>query len=343
MIVAKSQKSGGQEAGPSDTLVTPGELTEAFGMYLSTFGYATYSTAPMQGVYEGIATADGATNIFDDVSCSGAACQGKTEINAWHTASNGYVYPGGCLEADCSETGGSGVREWVINPDRTYRLEATWKGASILGAIVHLEGHVVLPGETLPVISPVAIEYVYPGAATSWNPRVSKAYGVPTTCSMVTQPRRGVMTIEPDCSGGTYTPDPDFSGKECGEYQATDGANTTPPASICACSSVCADVGDTCLAQYPVSQFSQTGKVGTITISFTGNIVAHTSKTVKVCPGTNLNYQASSTKGPLVCRVNSNTTRDTGTLGIDDYLKCNDKPAGKDKIQLKVKSMVAKQ
>jgi hypothetical protein len=97
------------------------------------------------------------------------------------------------------------------------------------------------------------------------------------------------------------------------------------------------------LAQYPVSQFSQTGKAGTITISFTGNIVAYTSKAVKVCPSTSLNYQATSTKGPLVCRVNSNTTRDTGTLGIDDYLKCTDKPAGKDKIQLKVKSMAVKQ
>jgi uncharacterized Zn-binding protein involved in type VI secretion len=77
-----------------------------------------------------------------------------------------------------------------------------------------------------------------------------------------------------------------------------------------------------------------------LSITFTGNITTHTNKVVKVCPGTTLKYQTSSTKGPVVCQVKNNTTRGSGSLKINDHIKCTDKPAGKDKVHFKVKSGV---
>jgi hypothetical protein len=61
---------------------------------------------------------------------------------------------------------------------------------------------------------------------------------------------------------------------------------------------------------------------------------------VKLCPGTTLKYQTSSTQGPVVRKVKNNTTRNSGSLKINDHLKCTDKPAGKDKVGFKVKSGV---
>ena len=92
--------------------------------------------------------------------------------------------------------------------------------------------------------------------------------------------------------------------------------------------------------QYPVSQFSQTGKQGTLSLSFSGNIVSHTNKTVNICPGTALSFQAQSSVGSVVCKIKNNVTTGSGTLKIRDHLKCTDKPAGKDKVGFKVKSGV---
>jgi uncharacterized Zn-binding protein involved in type VI secretion len=61
---------------------------------------------------------------------------------------------------------------------------------------------------------------------------------------------------------------------------------------------------------------------------------------VKVCPGTTLDYQSTSTQGPVICKIKNSTTRGSGSLKINDHLKCTDKPAGKDKVHFKVKSGV---
>ena len=100
-------------------------------------------------------------------------------------------------------------------------------------------------------------------------------------------------------------------------------------------------VDTVCVQNNHISHFTQTGKEGSLTISFTGNITSHTNKVVKVCPGTKLTYTTSSTQGPVVCKVKDNTTRGSGILRINDHLKCTDKPAGKDKVGFKVKSGVS--
>ncbi len=142
LVVGKSQKSGGQEQGPSGDNAQPGEMTSAFWIPAT---YATLATAPMVGARDGNATTEAVLNKFNDVSCAGAACLGKVEINTLHFAIDGQVFPGGCAAADCTRTGGSGVKTWTVATDRTYVLDAIWNVMQ-----VHLEGVIVPAGNTLP-------------------------------------------------------------------------------------------------------------------------------------------------------------------------------------------------
>ena len=173
------------------------------------------------------------------------------------------------------------------------------------------------------------------GQIIFWKPLIAGGYS--SNCSLTSPPANGTATVAGDCSMGTYQSNAGFVGTDRFGYWANGGrvgtvsvAVTEPPPS------------DQCLAQYLVSQFTQTGKEGTMNITFTGNITSHTNKEVKVCPGTTLSYKTTSTRGPVVCKVKNNTTAGIGFLRINDHIKCTDKPAGKDKVQFKVKSGVAK-
>jgi len=226
LVVGKNQKSGGQEQNASGYRAQDGELSSAFMRQ----GYATLATAPMQGELGGNATTDASLNRFDDVSCSGAACLGKVEINTLHQAYKGYAIPGGCAAADCAGSAGSGVKTWVVNPDRTYRLDATWGQV-----LLHLEGTIVLPGNTAPVAYAVNVSTLA-GEVVHWKPRVTDADGDKLSCELL--PQRGgfygSMTLAPDCSSGVYIPpNPVFTGRQCRQYQASDGKNVSVPVEIC--------------------------------------------------------------------------------------------------------------
>jgi hypothetical protein len=109
LIVGKSQLSGGQDVNLAST--NNGELTA-----LWAFGgnNGTFFTSP-----------GGDGNIFDDASCTGAACIGKTELKVWNTAWGGKVIPMGSA-AGCNKTllsnctadmvAGIFVRSWKIDP-----------------------------------------------------------------------------------------------------------------------------------------------------------------------------------------------------------------------------------
>ncbi len=197
---------------------------------------------------------------------------------------------------------------------------------------------VLTPGNPWPIIADVNTAVVS-GVSGIWKPIASDPNGDPITCRLGAPPQNGSATVASDCSSGTYQSSPGFVGADSFTYLANDGHSDSDPGTVTIAVTE-PPPSDPCLAQYPVTQFSQTGKVGTITINFVGNTVSHTNKEVKVCPSTRLSYQATSTLGPVVCKVKNNTTRGTGTLRINDHLKCTDKPAGKDKIQFKVKSGV---
>ncbi len=178
------------------------------------------------------------------------------------------------------------------------------------------------------------------GTAISWKPLVATSFAtILPSCAIETVPGNGTATVAADCSSGSYQSNPGFIGADSFSYVASNNGFYRSYATVTvAVTEPGSD--DACTRQYPISLFSQTGKDGTLTISFTGNITSHANKEVKVCPGTTLKYQASSTKGPVVCKVKNNTTRGSGSLKINDHLKCTDKPAGKDKIYFKMKSGV---
>jgi hypothetical protein len=78
IVAGKSQLSGGQEI-DKDSILS-GELSAAWSFY-GNFG--TFFTAP-----------DGDTlNLFDDASCTGADCIGKTELKVLNMALNGMMIP----------------------------------------------------------------------------------------------------------------------------------------------------------------------------------------------------------------------------------------------------------
>ena len=177
------------------------------------------------------------------------------------------------------------------------------------------------------------------GMTSVWIPVVGNPYGKLISCRLGTPPANGTATVASDCTSGTYQSLPGFIGTDSFTYIANDGQFDSNPGTVTVAVTE-PTPNDPCLAQYPVTQFSHTGKGGTLTIVLTGNITSHTNKEVKVCPGTPLDYQASSTQGPAICKIRNSTTRGSGSLKINDHLKCTDKPAGKDKVHFKVKSGV---
>ena len=177
------------------------------------------------------------------------------------------------------------------------------------------------------------------GVLVNWTPVVVDADGDPVSCRLGTPPANGTATIASDCSSGTYQSNPGFVGTDSFIYIANDGQFDSNPGTVTVAVTE-GTVDQICVKNNPVSIFTQTGKQGTLTITFTGNITSHTNKEVKVCPGTTLSYKTASTKGPVVCRIKNNTAQGSGMLHINDHLKCTDKPAGKDKVWFKVKSGV---
>lgn len=330
LVVGKSQRSGGQEQAPSGNNARPGEMSSAFWVPAA---YESLATAPMIGAQGGVATTDASLNRFDDVSCAGAACLGKVEINTMHLAANGQVYPGGCAAKDCSSTGGSGVKTWSVSADRTYVLDIVYGDPAVGQTQVHLEGSIVPAGNTPPVASPVTVNTT-PGVAVNWTPVVSDANGDALTCALVRLPYYGKLTLAADCSGGTYTPpNPLFTGQECGAYQASDGKNVSLRAEICA--RISTTVANTCESKYPQKQVALNGDGfgaanKTLQVSFIGNIIKATSTSVTACKSAPLSYTAISTVGTATCKVNGVAKLASGILAPGDTLVCTNKPAGSD-------------
>lgn len=126
LILGKNQKSGGQDVGASGSNRTPGEVTAA---WLFFGNYGTFSTAPVVESQTGATTADASANIFNDSSCSGAACIGVTQLGAWHFNWNGLVYQigsaNGCTSAACTpdQMNGIFVSQWTVGADKSYLLD----------------------------------------------------------------------------------------------------------------------------------------------------------------------------------------------------------------------------
>ena len=107
LIIGKAQKSGGQEV--NGLVESGGEITSVWS-YGKNWG--TFFTSP-----------DSSTNIFDDTSCAGSGCIGKTELKVWNTAWGQQTIPMGSA-AGCNKTlfpactadqiNGIFVKSWTI-------------------------------------------------------------------------------------------------------------------------------------------------------------------------------------------------------------------------------------
>jgi hypothetical protein len=363
IIVGKDQKSGGQETGPSGSNSTSGELTAAWFFVNNnipvlpwpTMVYGTFFTAPGWFIESG-----GALNVFDDESCARETCLGKTEIKVLNLAIDGNVFTLGSARA-CNQI----LAPTICPPDdplkyiriNSYfidRVSGAWSldYNSVATVSVGLGHPVAIPVRVLfrhminavPVAADLALATVS-GEALTWTPAVSDANGDPLTCSLISPPVipgipvNGIATVASDCSSGTYQSNPGFIGTDTFYYVANDGKAGSNLGTVTV-AVIEGPVDKLCVQNNPISQFTQIGKQGTLSITFTGNITSYTNKEIKACPGTALNYKAASSKGPVVCKVKNNTTRGSGSLKINDHIKCTDKPAGKDKVSFKVKSGV---
>ena len=223
------------------------------------------------------------------------------------------LFSANAVSADGTKIVGSG-----INPQGGYE---GWYAH--IPPQVPAAGHVSTEGNTSTLLN--------------WTPRVFDPEDDALTCRLLSQPVNGSATITNNCGSGTYKSKNGFVGTDSFTYITNDGHFNSNIATV----TVEVNEGDpnlVCVSQYPISQFSQTGKQGTLSISLTGNITSHTNKEVKVCPGTALSFQAQSSAGSVVCKIKNNVSSGSGTLKIRDHLKCTDKPAGKDKLHFKVKS-----
>jgi Bacterial Ig domain len=68
--------------------------------------------------------------------------------------------------------------------------------------------------------------------AVDWVPSVSDVEGDTLTCSIAAPAAHGTADVGPDCSGGSYTPHPDFTGTDSFTYTVSDGTASSVPATV---------------------------------------------------------------------------------------------------------------
>jgi hypothetical protein len=371
-IVGKAQKCGTQEFGSSADNTTPSELSNA---WLFFGNYGTFCTDP--GGEQNIFDDAGCTGA----ACIGKA-ELKYLYVVWNGNKIPLGSSVGCVLSSCSpdQMAGIFVNNYQINPVTGGAWSLDYRQVVPSGGFLGVKFGMVVRGEVTMFYGcenqcwPISINITtVSGQLVNWTPSVIDPDTGPITCRIGTPPTNGVATIASNCSSGTYRSDIGFIGIDTFTYVANDGVmdyqpgevtvavvEPSPTPTVTATPSLTTSPTFTptftstssptpsptppveCRDTHPVTQFTQTGKQGTLSITFTGNITSRTNKEVKVCPGTTLSYTASSTKDAVKCRIKNNLTSGSGTLQISDHLKCTDKPGGKDKVHYKVKSGVTK-
>ena len=250
IIIGKQQLSGGQQYGPSTDIATDGEMTAAW-LFFGTYG--TFFTDPFAHL-----------NLFDDTSCVGTDCIGRTELNTMQVAWNGTAVEIGAISDNdpawiCSAL--PAEVNWTVSGN-TYVLDLfndipTPAGSGscpfvIQNMVIHLEGEIV-----------------------------------ESPCSLDQYP-----IVQATTEGGGQGP----------------AINTT-------------------------LQTMFTGQITT-----TQGLTNGGMNSVKICPGSKVAYDATTTTGKAVCWVNGVAGPASGRLGVGDKLICSNKPDGSDIDRFTVKS-----
>ena len=346
IVTGKNQLSGGQEKGPSAVIDTPGQLTAAWVFF------GSFATAPLTGSTAGTAPTDASANLFDDATCTGAECTGRTVLGTWNVAWNSIAISLGsalgCKALDVTKC--QGVTNWTLDPSpihctpSSYTLDYAWAVPNgDPSGFGNVPFHLHLTGTIAQEMPP---PFVYAGdvsvttdvnTSVSWKPVVgSDSCSIPT-CSILSPPANGSATVAVDCTSGTYTPNPGFAGVDTFIYEANSSGWPSLDTGT-----VTVTVGSQCQSTYPLTQVTLDGGGQSSTVNatlketFTGNIVSHTNNSVTICNGTVLNYEAISTTGNAVCTTNSSPGASLGTLAPGDKLICTNKPTGQDTDRFRI-------
>jgi hypothetical protein len=68
--------------------------------------------------------------------------------------------------------------------------------------------------------------------ALDWAPSVSDVEGDTLTCAIAEPAAHGKAEVSSDCSGGSFEPDPNWSGTDSFTYTVSDGTDESPPAAV---------------------------------------------------------------------------------------------------------------
>ena len=322
-IVGKNQLSGGQENEPAgETTPTPGELTNAWSFF------ASWNTL----------FADNTQNVFSDTSNDGT-----TRLNDYNIARAGEIIA----------MGGGTVHDYIITLDDsgngTYSLiysrfisEGVFAGLTFATII---RGNVITPTDSPPVVSDLNLAVVT-GQSINWTPNFIDYPGDRHTCSITTNGQLGNATVSADCASGTYTAADGVEGVDSFSYTVTDqdGLSGTANGIV----DVAMSQSTICKLNFPtkrvVTDGGGQGSVvnSTLETRFTGHIMTASGltsggkNTVKICPGTTVDYWARGS-GTELCRINGVAANYFGTLAIGDKLICTNKPDGSDTDRFSVK------
>lgn len=334
-IVGKNQLSGGQEFSQSFPNSTPGDITAAW------FFFGNYGTF----------YADNALNNFSDTSNDGT-----TAINDFNVAWIGNSIP----------MGGGTVTDYTIAFDGvnvgSYSLDyyaivppGDPSGFGGVNFRMIVRGDVINECYCPLVVNDVSISGEC-GTPINWIPNYDgyscSCYtnSVPdiNTCWIESNATNGNATVEADCSSGSYISGDGFEGTDSFTYGVSSAFGDSAIASVNV--SVTCQVEPICQDIYPLRQVQTEGGGqsptvnSTLTTLFTGHIITDAGLTsggknaVKVCPGTTVDFETTSTAGSGRCNINSSATASTGTLAAGDKLICSNKPDGNDTDRFTIKS-----
>lgn len=262
------------------------------------------------------------------------------------------------LESDVLDANGSVIKErYFLDGQSGFFIKTIGRDAATNTLKVQIK---LTCGE--PVMSPMSrIGIGAPGAAVTYQTAVTNtntphcarsqiALGVDVSALPGWSASSGSITLDPGASGFvtiTVTPPANAA---LGAYPLALSATLIDNPKIKSVIPVTQTVVPpmNCVDQNPIKQIRIDGTSlipganGELGVTFTGNIVSNTNKEIKICPTTQLQFVASSTKGRVVCKLNANTIfSSSGTLKVNDYLRCSDNPTGSNQTYVKIKSGVA--
>ena len=336
IVVGMSQASGGQElTPPGESLPDSGDMTAAWSFFKA---WGTFF-------------ADNAQNVFSDTSNDGT-----TALNDFNVAWNGSVIPmgGGTVNGYTITSDTDGNVTWSLD----YSQIVCCGNFTGVPFRMFLNGAVTPPSDPnhAPVVGDIAITG---DSATviNWTPSFTDV-DLPNdshTCTIESNAANGSATVNADCSAATYTSGDGFEGQDSFTYKVTDAAGASDTGTVIVELILCAPGGAIACTQFvcadliPLSQVTTPGGGqsptvnATLQTTLTGHLTTTTGLTsggknaVKICGGTTVDFETTSSTGAEHCTINGVAVATAGTLAIGDKLICTNKPDGSDTDRFSIK------